>query len=372
MEEWNNKIRNVFYDLPTKLRGHRPRVVFQSMALDDVLARDMVQHQELAMNVGKSINHLHNEPTRDNLRCLYNNLDAYYLARRDVGEFERRRLERYKDKPLFPIFVLSYGRPERNSTLDCLEKWDDDEVYANTLVFTDQDQVESYQRNHPRWNYYAKDCKNVGERFDAVMQYCRDNNIRYFVVLEDDIDRFCYVKKGGIDFNSKCNKVDEEYDAVYLKYWMHKGKEIFERNPSTALIGMRNRACCHVELTTIIGYQFAMRGGCPNLAFLIDRERFEPVWQDVSPEHYSPQYDWAIQCSLVKNNMHWNLITAITKHENTDSHSVIGYQGDRIKLAEEYLRYYGVEDQFKISVVKSKKQSIKLTYAGELYDEEWL
>ena len=369
MDGWTKKVREVYAGLPDTLKAHRTQVVFESMALDNILFRDMAKHQNLAYQVGLDISNLQKYSTRPNLKKLYDDLDAYYLERRDRGEFESQRLESYRDKPLYPIFILSYGRPVKNSTLNCLETWNEQDVYDNTLVFTDQSQVEAYKQNHPKWHYYVKDCKNVGERFDAVLNYCKEHKFKYAVVLEDDIDRFCYIKKGGIDYHSKCNTVAEEKNSCYFRYWMHKGEEIFNNSPDTVLIGMRNRACCHAETTSIIGYQYAMRGGCPNLAFLIDIERFEQVWKDVPKEHYSPQYDWAIQCSIVKNHKRWNLITAITKHENMASKSVIGYEGDRTKLAEEYLKYYGVEDKFKITVIHSKLQSIKLTYTGELYDE---
>lgn len=369
MDGWTKKVRGVYEGLPETIKGHRPYVVFEMMALDNILFRDMATHQDLAYKVGMDINELQKYSTRQNLKQLYTDLDAYYLERRDRGEFERNRLLSYKDKPLFPIFILSYGRPEKNSTLQCLETWDEQDVYDNTLIFTDKSQVEAYKKHHPKWHYYVRDCANVGERFNAVLDYCKEHKFKYALILEDDIDRFCYIKKGGIDFNSKCNTVAEELNSCYFRYWMHKGQEIFENNPDTVLIGMRNRACCHAEVTSIIGYQYAMRGGCPNLAFLIDVDRFDEVWKEVPPQHYSPQYDWAIQCAIVKKNKRWHLITAIAKHENMASKSVIGYTGDRIKLAEDYLKYYGVEDKFKISVIKSKLQSIKLTYTGELYDK---
>lgn len=369
MEQWKNKVETVYTNLPEDIKAHKPQVVFESMALDDILFRDMAKHQPLAYDVGLKINSLRADPTRDNLKQLYESLNTYYLDRRDAGEFEHRRLEKYKDKPLYPTFVLSYGRPVKNATLECMEKWKEQDVYDNTLIFTDASQVEAYKRGHPNWYYYIHDCKNVGERFNAVLEYCRERKFKYALILEDDIDRFCYIKKGGIDYNSKCNKINEEYDSCYLRYWMHKGEEILKNHPDTVLVGMRNRVCCHAESTTIIGYQYAMRGGCPNLGYLVDVERIWEIWKTIPPEHYSPQYDWALQCAIVANNKQWHMITAVAKHENMSSKSVINYGGDREALAAEYLKYYGVEDKFKISTIRSKLQSIKITYTGELYDK---
>lgn len=366
MEGWIEKVRTVYAGLPETLKSHRAHIVFESIALDNVLFEDMAKHKKpLAWKVGEDIAELQKYSTRNNLKQLYDDLNAYWLDRRDAGEFEHRRMERCKDLPLFPIFILSYGRPTKNATLECLERWDDQDVYDNTLVFTDASQVTAYKQGHPKWHYYVKDCKNVGERFGEVLKYCKERGLKYALILEDDLDRFCYIKKGGIDYNSKCNKINEEYDSCYLRYWMHKGKEIFEKDPDCVVVGMRNRVCCHAETTTIIGYQYAMRGGCPNLGFLVDVERIEEVWKQVPAEHYSPQYDWALQCAIVKMNKHWNLITAVAKHENMSSKSVIGWQGDRTKLAEEYLKYYGVEDKFKITTIRSKAASIKITYTGE-------
>lgn len=370
MENWTKKVRSIYENMPETLKAHRPEIVFESIALDDILMLDVaVRKKPLAVKLGNTIAKMKEYPVRENLKQLYEDYSAYLLERRDEGEFEHKRMENYKKKPVLPTFVLSYGRPEKNSTLECMEKWDDQEVYNNTLVFTDNSQIEAYKKNHPKWKYYAKDCKNVGERFGEVLKYCKAHGHRYALILEDDVDRFCYIKKGGIDFNSKCNKVNEEYDSAYIRYWAHKGKELLENDPDTVLIGMRNRVCCHAEVTSIIGYQYGMRGGCPNLGFFIDVERFQEIWDQIPPEHYSPQYDWAIQCAIVKMNKKWKLITAVAKHENVGSKSVIGYSGDRKALAEEYFKYYGVEDKFKITIIRSVLQSIKITYTGELYNE---
>lgn len=361
------RMDNLYESLDPKIKTNVVKDILRSVAVDDVLLRDMSMERPLAIKVKEKLQAFENNKDRASLNELRAVLGDYYLDRRDAGEYEHRRLERYSKYEVTPIFVVSYGRWNSNPTLLELRKYNDPEMNKMVTVFVQSDHLENYKKAFPEFNYHVEDVNSVGERFLAVLEYCKKNGIKRPLILEDEISRIGYIKKGGIDFNSKCNRVDEEYGSAVIKYWQKMGDQLFEEDPECVLVGVRNRVCCNAEQTSVIGYQNRLRGGCPNQGFYIDLDRFYDMYKDIPKEHYTPQYDWAIQCSIIKNNKNWRLLTAIFKGEVMGT-SVIGYTGDRIKLAEEMLDYYGVKDKFKITTIRSQKGSTKLTYNGG-YDE---
>lgn len=353
----------IFESLPENLKTQINKDILRSIALDFILLRDMSQQQALATEVKVKLQEFEDKKDRASLNELRTALDAYYLDRRDAGEFEHRRMEMYSKYKVSPIFVLSYGRWEHNATLAELAHYKDPELDKQVTVFVQKNQVERYKEFFPQFNYHGEDVDTVGARFMAVLDYCKEHNIKRPLILEDEISRIGYLKKGGVDYNSKCNMVAEEYGSAVIKYWQTMGGQLFDEDPDCVLVGLRNRACNNSEQTSIIGYQNRLRGGCPNQGFLIDLDRFYDMYKAIPKEHYTPQYDWAIHCSIIKNNKNWRLLTAIFKGE-VYGPSVISYKGDREAVAKEMLKYYGVEDKFKITVIRSKKGSLKLTYNG--------
>ena len=108
------------------------------------------------------------------------------------------------------------------------------------------------------------------------------------------------------------------------------------------------------------------------MVYFFDVARFWPIYKSIPAEHYSPQYDWAIQCAVVRARKHWAMITGIVKNEY-NSKSVIGFAGDREALAEEMIRYYGVGDSMSYRRFKDTElQGVKIFYSTRGYDDALL
>lgn len=371
-KQWKQDIADIYESLPDKLKTYKNKVILKSVALDWLLLKDFGMGNGLAIDVADAIVDLEADPSEDSIVRLTGRLDSYYASRREDGRWEERTFGSLRKAPMWPVFILSYGRPGKNATLDRIDRWNDPEVYDNTFVFVQPDQEEAYKANHPKFHYYAKAVGSVGERMLEVLKFCRTYGISHCIVLEDDIAEFRHIKKGGVSGNSKISTAEEEWGACYLKYYAQTGLRIMREDPDCVLVGVRNRAMGNNEATSLIGYHDPMRGGCPNMVYFLNVNKFWPIYKSIPAEHYSPQYDWAIQCAIVRARKHWAMITGIVKNEY-NSKSVIGFGGDREALADEMIRYYGVQDYMSYRRFKdTEMQGVKIFYSTRGYDDERL
>lgn len=372
MNSWKKEIARIYAALPDKLKNYKNKVLLKSVALDWLLLEDFQNDVDLAVKAVSAVLEVESSPTDTALAQLTGALDSYYAWRRDDGRWESKTFFGLRDFPIYPTFILSYNRPGHNATLNCFETWNDPELFDNTLVFVQPDQEEAYQKGHPKFHYFGKAVSSVGERFGEVLKFCRNWGIRHCFILEDDIQQFRYIKKGGVSGNSHLSKTEEDCGSCYLKYYAKMGLRIMRQDPLCAFVGLRNRVMANNESTSIIGYHDPMRGGCPNMTYFIDVERFWPIWETIPKEHYTPQSDWAIQCATVKAGAHWATITGMVKNEY-NSKSVIGFTGDREALAEEMIHYYGVEDRMSWRRFKdTEMQGVKIFYSPRGYDNTLL
>lgn len=362
-------IAKIYSDFPDKLKTYKNKCLLKSVALDWLMLQDIEKSEPTAMDAALALYNLGTKPTEENIEKLSKSLDKYYAWRRDDGRWEAGERLKLQTYPIYPTFILSYNRPGRNATLNCFEIWNDSEVFDNTMVFVQPDQEEAYAKNHPKFHFYSKAVNSVGERMLEVLKFCRLWGIRYCFILEDDIQQFRYIKKGGVSGNSHLTKTEEDWGSCYLKYYAKMGRKIMRQDPLCAFVGLRNRVMANNESTSIIGYHDPMRGGCPNMTYFIDVKRFWPIYASIPKEHYTPQSDWAIQCATVRAKKHWAIITGMVKNEY-NSKSVIGFTGDRELLAEEMIRYYGVQDYMTYRRFKdTEMQGVKLFYSPKGYDD---
>ncbi|MBR2265470.1 MAG: hypothetical protein IJ882_02165 [Paludibacteraceae bacterium] len=369
-KQWKIDIAQIYDKFPKALKTYKNKCLMKSVALDSLLLYDIDSGVAQAIEVAEKLVDLDSFPTEESLIALTGALDGYYASRRDDGRWESAVRRGLKDKPMFPVFVLSYGRPAKNATLDRLERWDEEEVYDNTMVFVQPEQEAEYKRNHPKFHFYAKSVSSVGERMLAVLEFCRTYGIRHCIVLEDDIMGFYNVLKGGTSGGGRIANAEEQWGGDYLKYYAYTGLSIMREDRDCVMVGMRNRAMANNESTSLIGYHDPMRGGCPNICYFLDVERFWPIYKSIPKEHYSPQYDWAIQCAVVRARKHWAIITEIVKDEY-HSKSVIAFAGDRESLAAEMIAYYGVQDYMSYRRFKDTElQGVKIFYSTRGYDEK--
>lgn len=369
MKEWREEISCIYEELPKTLKNYKVKTTLKSVALDPIILQDFADDNELAVESIRQLFRLREDASKEQIERLISALNNYYSFRREDGRWENYVFGRLSSYELPPIFVLSYNRPARNATLDRLDKWNSKEVFKKTTVFVQPEQLEAYRTNHPNYNYIGKSVGSVGERMKEVLKYCKKKSIRYCIVLEDDIAEFRHIKKGGVDGGSKISTTEEDWGGAYLKYFAKQSMKIMKQDSHCVLTGIRNRTMGNNESTSLIGYHDPMRGGCPNMAYFLDVEKFKEIYDKIPAEHYSPQYDWAIQCAIVRDNKHWAVITGIVKDEYI-SKSVIGYSGDREKLAEEYLCYYGVEDKMNYRRFKDTElQGVKIFYKTSNYKD---
>ena len=368
LSDWKQEIEDIYSLLPDKLHNYPQKCMLKSVALDWLLLEDISNGIPEAVSAGTELYGLQTSPDKEQYNRLYEALNKYYLWRRDDGRWESKLFGRLAKKPLFPIFIMSYNRPNKNATLDLLDKWNSKDLYENTFVFVQEDQEEEYRKYHPKYNYVGKNVNSVGERCMEILKICKKLRIKYAVILEDDIYEFRHVKKGGVDGSSKMSLRSEDYGDGYLKFLMYYGLKAMRADKDCVLVGMRNRVMCNNEATSIIGFHDPMRGGCPNMVYFVDVDKFYPIYRQIPEEHYSPQYDWAIQCSIIKNNKHWAMITGCCKGENVGK-SVIKFSGDRIELAKQYIEYYGVQDAMSWKKFEGTElEGVKLFYSTKLYD----
>ena len=370
MNSWKKEIARIYDALPDKLKNYKNKVLLKSVALDWLLLEDFQNDVDLAVKAVSAVLEVESSPTDTALAQLTVALDSYYAWRRDDGRWESKTFFGLKDFPIYPTFILSYNRPGHNATLNCFETWNDPELFDNTLVFVQPDQEEAYAKGHPKFHYYGKAVSSVGERMLEVLKFCRKWGISHCFILEDDIQQFRYIKKGGVSGNSHLSKTEEDCGSCYLKYYAKVGLKIMREDPLCAFVGLRNRVMANNESTSIIGYHDPMRGGCPNMTYFIDVARFWPIYDSIPREHYTPQSDWAIQCATVRAGKHWSVITGMVKNEY-NSKSVIGFTGDREALAEELISYYGVQDYMSYRRFKdTEMQGVKIFYSPKGYDEQ--
>lgn len=366
---FKDDIVKIYDGFPDKLKTYKNKCLMKSVALDWLMLQDIEAGNTQAMDAALDLFNLATHATEENIERLIKSLDIYYASRRENGKWEKRVFGGLKMQFLCPVFILSYGRSERNATLDRIDRWNDAEVYDNTMVFVQPEQEEAYMKHHPKFHYYAKSVNSVGERMLEVLKFCRHWGIKHCIVLEDDIAEFRHIKKGGVSGNSKISTAQEEWGGCYLKYYYSTGLKIMKEDPDCVLVGVRNRAMGNNESTSLIGYHDPMRGGCPNMVYFLDVDKFYPIYKTIPEEHYSPQYDWAIQCAIIRAKKHWSMITGIVKNEY-NSKSVIGFSGDRERLAEEMIRYYGVQDYMSYRRFKDTElQGVKLFYSPRGYDD---
>ena len=362
IKKWHRRISSIYNSLPPKMHTYKWWSVFRSVSEDVVLLIDIIDNKELALGVSRALDSLEQCP-EVGISTIVDALNAYYAERRDTGRWEQVAFGFLDNKPVPPTFILSYGRWEHNAILKRLEFWNDDSVFQNTLVFVQPDQEEKYRSNHPSFNYWPQAVGSVGERLMAVLDFCKKHGIPRAIVLEDDVQEFRHIKKGGVDSGSHLSSNEEDLGGAYLKYIAAKGDEIMNRYKDVVLVGIRNRVMANNESTSIIGVHEPMRGGCPNMAYYIDVDRFAPIYKTIPSEHYSPQYDWAIQCAIVRAHKRWAMITGIVKDEFVGGRSVIGYTGDREALAQQYIDYYGVSEVMSYRRFKDTElQGVKIFY----------
>lgn len=363
---WRNRIAEIYRCLPDRFKNYKWYTIFKSIAVDYVLLIDVIDGSNLSPSVENALRSIERNNDADKIEECLNRLkealDDYYLNRRDTGRWEAFRFGFLKDRSFPYVFVLSYNRWGKNYTLDRIETWNDPEAFSKTTVFVQKDQEEKYRVNHPRFNYHAQNVDTVGERMMAVLEFCRKKGIKRAVILEDEIINFYHIKKGGVEKESKLCPGEENLGSAYMKYFADLGDELMKQDEDLVLLGMRNRTMAQNESTSIIGHHEPMRGGCPNLAFYIDVERFYPVYKKIPKEHYSPQYDWALQSAIVSSRKHWVMVTGIAKDEHVGK-SVIGFTGDREPLAKEMIDYYGVGDSMTYRRFKNTElQGVKIFY----------
>lgn len=361
-EEWF-EIVSTFYDtLPVKMKNYKNRNIFKSMVLDSILLQDLNDEIKETNDILVSLYSFNEKDIATSLNSLVMSLDSYYKWRMNDGRYEETVFGKLREKEPIITFILSYNRPEFNATLNLIEKWNDEEVFNNTFIFVQPEQKLAYEKNHPKFLFYAKSVNSVGERFDAVLDFCKENGIRYANIIEDDIGQICHVKKGGVESGSRLSTRQEDLGGLYFKYLGYKGMQIMQDNSDVVIVGVRNRVMANNESTSIIGYHEPMKGGCPNMLYFIDVEKFYPIWKKIPKEHYSPQYDWAIQCAIVAEKKQWAVITGIVKDEY-NSKSVIGFKGDREVLAAEYINYYKVQDSMTFRRFKdTAMQGVKIFF----------
>ena len=364
-QDWREIITPIYESLPSKQKTYANRTMFQSIALDAVLRSDISSSHGDASRVLNRLYEIYDADANNVpnlLASLKGDLDAYYHNRMDDGRYEKSVFGKLRNKPYCAMFILSYNRPNVNATLKMMESWDDEEVYQNTFVFVQSDQKAEYEKHHPKFYFYAHDVNSVGERFGAVVDFCKHYGISHAIILEDDIAQIRHIKKGGVDSGSHLATREEDLGGVYLKYIAYKGREIMKRYKDVIMVGVRNRVMANNESTSVVGYHEPMKGGCPNMIHFIDVERFYPVWKKIPKEHYTPQSDWAIQCATVSSGKKWAMITGIVKDEN-NSKSVIGFTGDREALAAEYIKFYNVQDSMTYRRFKdTAMQGVKIFY----------
>lgn len=359
LKEWQDWMLGLYDNLSDANKSSSLRAIFRNMSADLYLKEGAERGDRLQLNVlGKLCDFIQKDSCKA-LGDFKKALDEYYQANAETSVIEEEIFNLYADKPLMPMFVLSYGRWEHNATLEYIEKrMGSQEVFDNIFVFVNPEQEEKYKKGHPKFNYYPVKVDSVGERMLEVLKFCRRWGIERAFVMEDDIEVFKRVIRCGIN-KCRCNRNDEWMDGRVFKYIQYKGSELMDADERCSMIRIRNRAHANSEDSSIIGYNDATIGGAPQLCWFLDIERFFKIYKQIPRIHYTPQYDWAILLSMLKNRQTWYVLTSVAKDEFMGN-SVINDDSDRIKLANEMIKYYGVEDMVTPVVLKSNLHSVLL------------
>jgi len=358
LSEWKNIIFEIWNTIPNKNRNNKLKTIFNNLSNDVFLKREVCRGSNFATDIIEACVDYANSPTEKRCSYLLCLLEDYYLKNSETCNIERSIFSLYKNKDLMPMFVLSYGRYEKNSTLDFLEKLDSKEIFDNTLVFVNEDQEEKYKLNHPKFDFYSVDAVSVGDRMLKVLQFCKRFKIKRAFIMEDDILVFNSVIKIGL-YKSRCNRKDELLDSSFFKYIQYKGSELMDEDKNCSMIRIRNRFCVNSEQTSVYGHGSATIGGTPDLCWFLDVDRFYDIYKQISPKHYQPQYDWAMLCAMLKNRSTWYVLTGVCKHESMGD-SVTNDDTNRDELANEIVNYYNVGDMVRVVKVKSTGGKIKL------------
>ena len=359
LKEWQEWILGLYDGLSDSNKSSSLRTIFRNMSADVYLKKGVERGDDLQINVLNKLCDFIQTDSCETLDNFKKALDEYYQENAETSVIEEEIFNLYADKPLMPMFVLSYGRWGRNATLGYIEKMiDSQEIYDNIFVFVNPEQEEKYKQGHPKFHYYPVKADSVGDRMLEVLKFCRRWGIERAFVMEDDIETFKRVICCGMN-KCRLNRNDEWMDARFFKYIQYKGSELMDADERCSMIRIRNRAHANSEDSSIIGYTDATIGGTPDLCWFLDIERFFKVYEQIPRIHYTPQYDWAILLSMLKNRQTWYVLTAVSKDEFIGS-SVINDNTDRIKLANEMIKYYEVEDMVTAVVLKTRLNSVKL------------
>lgn len=77
----------------------------------------------------------------------------------------------------------------------------------NILYFIDSDNQEQYFSSV---NYIITPGKNIQEKRNDILQYCRENDIEHLIMSDDDVTHFRNSNKEKIDFIDGCNLIIKE------------------------------------------------------------------------------------------------------------------------------------------------------------------
>lgn len=350
----------MYFQLPECKRKTSTKNIYRNIANDRLMMKRVAEEESKASAAIDCLCEYTQSGEDSVLEQLSVCLDSYYADNAETAAIELENFKYYDKKPLMPMFVLSYGRWGRNATLEFLEKIDSQEIYDNTFVFVNKDQKKKYKKGHPKFNYYAVDVDSVGERMLKVLEFCKEWEIEYAFIMEDDIVTFNYIIKCSTQ-KARCNnKNDVPIGSWLFKYIQYVGEEIMTTDKNCHYIGLRNRFHSNTEDCSIAGYYDEPTvGGAPNLCWFFNVDRFYKLYKAIPKEHYSPQYDWAMLLLTLRNRVNWYVVSGVCKDELMRN-SVINYSNDRRQLAEQMIRYYGVEDMVTPINVRSKLGSVKL------------
>lgn len=129
----------------------------------------------------------------------------------------------------YSIFILSHGRPDNIKTLKALEK------SGNTkpvfIIVDDKDNsLNDYKKKYKNLIVFSKDkyknSTDTGDNFtgqnivvfarNACFDLADKNNIKYFIVLDDDYESFSYTYNENSDFCQKRIKnIDNIFTAMF-------------------------------------------------------------------------------------------------------------------------------------------------------------
>ena len=130
----------------------------------------------------------------------------------------------------FAVFILTHGRPDRQYTLNTLEKCN----YTGRwyLVIDDEDkEAEKYYEKYGRDKVLMFDKKLISTTFDTCdnfderrtivyarnvcFHFAKKLGLKYFLELDDDYTEFRFrVEKNGVLRSIYCRHIDEVFEAM--------------------------------------------------------------------------------------------------------------------------------------------------------------